>query len=57
MTTLQIELPDFAAMPDDEVERHSLARTKDERWSTQTRWLLEQLGADRVDLNKTWAQP
>ena len=56
MTTLQIEVPDFAAMTDDEVERHPLARTKDGRWSTQTRWLLEQLGTDRLDLNEAWAQ-
>ena len=32
MTTLQIELPDFAAMTDGEVEHHPLARTKDGRW-------------------------
>ncbi|MBX3564933.1 MAG: hypothetical protein KF730_10200 [Sphingomonas sp.] len=56
MTTLQIDLPDFAAMPDDEVERHPLARTKDGRWSTQTRRLLEQLGTGKLDLNEAWAQ-
>lgn len=56
MTTLQIDLPDFTTMTDDEVERHPLARTKDGRWSSQTRRLLAQLRAEKLDLNEAWAQ-
>lgn len=56
MRTLQFEVPDFAAMSDDEVERHVLARMKDGRWSSQTRWLLEQFGTDKLELNEAWAQ-
>ena len=56
MTKLQIDIPDFTKMTDDEVERHPLARTKDGRWSSQTRWLLTQMGTDKLDLNEAWAQ-
>lgn len=56
MTRLVLELPDFASMSDDEVQQHVLARTKDGRWSAQTRWLLSEFGTDKLDLNEAWAQ-
>lgn len=56
MKSLHLELPDFAAMSDDDIERHVLARSKDGRWSSQTRWLLEQFGTQKLDLNEAWAQ-
>jgi hypothetical protein len=56
MTTLHLELPDFAKMADEEVERHVLARLKDGRWSSQTRRLLSQFETERLDLNEAWAQ-
>lgn len=56
MRTLYLELPEFATMPDDEVERYVLAQMKDGRWSSQTRWLLAKFGTDRLDLNEAWAQ-
>lgn len=53
---MHLELPNFATMSDDEVEQHVLARLKDGRWSSQTRWLLAQFETDKLDLNEAWAQ-
>jgi rubredoxin len=56
MKSLHLELPNFAAMSDDEVEQHMMTRSMDGRWSSQTRWLLAQFETDKLDLNEAWAQ-
>lgn len=52
---ITVEIPDFSAMSDDEVEQHILTRVLDGRWSAQTRELIRQFGTDRLDLNDAWA--
>lgn len=54
--SLTIDLPDFAALTDDEVQEHVLARQRDGRWSAQTRWLLSQFQTDKLELNGAWAE-
>lgn len=56
MKALHLKLPDFALMPDDEVEQHVLTRTKDGRWSAQTRSLLKKFQTEQLTLNTAWAQ-
>lgn len=56
MSTLHLDVPDFAVMTDDEVDRHALTRMFDGRWSAQTRLLMERFGVQKLDLNKAWAQ-
>lgn len=56
MSTLHVDVPDFAVMTDDEVDQHPLTKMFDGRWSAQTRWLMEQFGVQKLDLNRAWAQ-
>ena len=56
MSKLHVDVPDFAVMTDDEVDQHALTKMFDGRWSAQTRWLMEQFGVQKLDLNKAWAQ-
>lgn len=56
MRKITIELPDFSAMSDDEMEGHVLTGTRDGRWSSSTRWLMAKFGTSLVELNDAWAQ-
>lgn len=52
---ITIDLPDFAAMTDDEVISHSVTRVRDGRWSPLTRSLLRRFEVAKLDLNTHWA--
>lgn len=54
--SISLAIPDFKTMSDDDVEAHLLARHRDGRWSTQTRWLLSAFGTEKLELNEAWAE-
>lgn len=56
MKSLTIQLPDFAAMSDEEMQRHSLTGSRDGRWSSLTLWLLDKFGTDKLDLGEAWSR-
>ena len=55
MKKLAIELPDFAQMGDDQLNRHHISRGRDGRWSMQTKALLEHFDTEKLQLNAAWA--
>lgn len=50
-----MEIPDFAQMSDDELNRHHISRGRDGRWSWQTQSLLDRFGTTKLSLNAAWA--
>lgn len=52
---ITIDIPNFAAMDDDQVAGHILTRVVDGRWSHLTRSLMRGLQASKLDLNSHWA--
>ncbi|NJR80850.1 hypothetical protein [Sphingomonas corticis] len=52
---ITIDIPNFAAMDDDQVAGHILTRVVDGRWSHLTRSLMQKLQASKLDLNSHWA--
>lgn len=50
---LTLEIPDLDTAPDEVIER--LLRTRDGRWSWQTKAMLAKAGVTRLTLNDAWA--
>lgn len=55
MVRIAIDLPDFATLSDEAIQRHPLTRTRDGRWSRLTKSILNHLGTTRLNLNAAWA--